>query len=72
MQLQKFSLITRKGVLKKTKQKAKTTPIPQHESKCKIDNWSCPYHDCMSDRCAHQHVTEVNKCDFGIRFCLKK
>lgn len=38
---------------------------------CKIDDWSCPYHDCMSDRCAHINVTQVNQCDFGVSFCLK-
>lgn len=47
-------------------------PESKNNNSCKIDNWGCPYHDCMSDRCAHQQVTEVNKCDFGDRFCSIK
>lgn len=46
--------------------------IGSSDVSCSIKDWSCPYHDCMSDRCAHQHVTEVNKCDFGVRFCSLK
>lgn len=39
--------------------------------KCKISNWGCVYHACMSDDCQKKEMKKY-KTDFGKGKCYKK